>query len=272
MPLLARLKWKMTLLALLFMLSSAVASDQHDAYTIIRRSVIANNDDWNAAPAFDYSESDHENGQTNTYAETMILGSPYERLVAVNGHPLTPAEQARQQQELDEVAAQRRHESAQQRKRRIAKYEKDRERDHLFMDQLVKAFNFSLIGQQTLGPYDVYVLKATPRPGYKPPNIEAKVLTGMQGELWVDKNTFQWVKVGAEVMHAVSIEGFLARIEPGTRFELEKMPVTNGVWLPKHFAMTARARILDLFTHNIQEDETYFDYHEARGQAFFATR
>jgi len=38
------------------------------------------------------------------------------------------------------------------------------------------------------------VLKATPRPGYEPPNNEAKVLTGMEGKLWIDEKTFQWVK------------------------------------------------------------------------------
>ena len=261
MSLLAHIKWKMMWLALLVTLSSASASDQNDAATVIRRSITANNDDWNAAPAFDYFERDQENGQTNTYAEIMILGSPYERLVAANGHPLTQAEQAEQQRKLDEAVSQRRYESAQQRKRRLAKYEKDRKRDHLLMDQLVKAFNFRLLGQQTIGPYDVYVLKATPRTGYKPPNMAAQVLTGMQGRLWIDKNTFQWVKVEAEVIHAVSIEGFLARVEPGTRFELEKTPVTDGVWLPKHFAMKSRARILFFLRNNRQEDDTYFDYH-----------
>ena len=57
--------------------------------------------------------------------------------------------------------------------------------------------------------------------------------------------------------------GFLARVEPGTRFELEKMPVDNGIWLPEHFAMQSRARIFLLYTSKNQEDETYFDYRKA---------
>ena len=128
------------------------------------------------------------------------------------------------------------------------------------MEQLVDAFNFKLLGEQKLDGFDVYVLSAKPRPGYQPPNIETKALTGMRGKLWIDKKTFQWVKVTAEVVHPVTIEGFLATIEPGTRFELEKMPVADGVWLPKHFAMRSRARILFFFPRKQQEDETYFDY------------
>jgi hypothetical protein len=46
---------------------------------------------------------------------------------------------------------------------------------------------------------------------------------------------------------------------PGTRFELEKMPVANGIWQPKHFAMKSSAEFLFLFRLHTQETETYFD-------------
>ncbi len=236
---------------------------QTDVQTIIERSVRANNNDWQAAPAYSYSERDERGGGTRTSEVSMILGSPYERLVAVNGNPLPPVEQANEQQKLEKVTAQRCGESKQERGERIAKYEKERSRDHLLMDEITKAFNFELVGEQRLGRFDAYVLKATPRPGYQPANKETKVLTGMQGELWIDKQTFHWVKVEAEVIHPVSIMGFLARVEPGTRFELEMMPIDNGIWLAEHFAMKSRARILHLYTSRNQEDETYFDYHRA---------
>ena len=196
----------------------------------------------------------------------MILGSPYERLVAVNGKPLTSAEQAAEKRKLDNEIAQRRQESAQKRAQRVAKYEAERKHDYTLMGQLAKAFDFKLLGERKLNAHDVYVLQAMPRPGYQPPDMETQALTGMQGTLWIDKTSFQWVKVEAQVMHPVSIEGFLARVEPGTRFELEKAPVSADVWLPKHFSMRARAKVLFLFRHNGQEDETYFNYHKA--QAF----
>jgi hypothetical protein len=131
------------------------------------------------------------------------------------------------------------------------------------MEQLTKALDFKLVGEQKLGPYMVYVLKATPRPGYAPPNLEAKVLTGMEGKLWIDEKTFQWVKVEASVIHPVSIAGFLAQVEPGTHFELQKMPAAEGVWLPKHFAMKSRAKVLFLFTRKSQADETYYGYQKS---------
>jgi len=255
----------MRLIVLIATLSMAVsACAQLDVATIIKRSLEVSNADWQAAPQYDHFESDLQpDGGTRTYEVMMILGSDYQRLVAVSGQPIPPEEQASEQQKLEHVIAQRQSESPSQRTQRIAKYEKDRQRDHLLMEQLTVAFDFKLLGERKLGPYDVYELQATPRPGYQPPNTETKVLTGMLGKLWVDKQTYQWVKVEAEVVHPVSIAGFLAQVQPGTRFELEKMPVDDGIWLPNHFSMKARAKILFLFSHKTQEDETYFDYRKA---------
>ena len=85
----------------------------------------------------------------------------------------------------------------------------------------------------------------------------------MEGTLWIDQSTFQWMKVEAHVMRPVTIEGFLAEVEPGTHFEFEKQPVIPDVWLATHFSMKARARVIHLFAHQEQEDDTYFDYHKA---------
>lgn len=233
---------------------------QTDVPAIVQRSVAANETDWAAAPDYAWVEDDRNGQETRTWEVTMILGSPWRRLIKVDGRPLSPQEQKKEQRKLDDVTRQRASESPSAKARRIANYVRDRKRDQLLMDQLAKAFDFTLSGQQKIGSRDVYVLRATPRNGYSPPNKEARVLLGMEGELWIDAKTFQWVKVTAQVLHPVSIVGFLARVEPGTSFELEKMPVAEGIWLPKHFAMHSRTRILSMIAHQTQDDETYYDY------------
>ncbi len=97
----------------------------------------------------------------------MILGSPYERLVAVNGKPLTSAGQAAEKSKLDNEIAERRQESAQKRAQRIAKYEAERKHNHTLIEELAKAFDFKLVGDGKLNAHDVYVLQAKPRPGYQ---------------------------------------------------------------------------------------------------------
>ncbi|MFY9844018.1 MAG: hypothetical protein WCD02_03420 [Terriglobales bacterium] len=243
---------------------AAACFAQNDVDAIIRRSVEANALDWKTAPDYDYFERDaQQGGGTKTYEELMILGSPHEKLVAVNGKPLSREQQAQEQRKLRDAIVDRQRESQRERGGRIAKYEKGRKRDHLMMEQLSKALDFRLLGEQTLGPYKVYVLKATPHSGYKPPNYETEVLTGMEGELWIDEKTFQWVKVEATVIRPVSIGGFLAEVEPGTCFELEKTSMEGRIWVPKHFAIKSQAKVLFFFTRKSQADETYYGYYKA---------
>lgn len=154
-----------------------------------------------------------------------------------------------------------------QRAQRIARYQADRKRDNDLVAELTKAFTFTLAGQDQLDGHRVYVLRATPRRGYRPINRDTQVLTGMKGSLFVDTQSFQWVEVEAQVTRPVAIEGFLARVEPGTRFRLEKMPVAPDVWMPKHFSMKAHSRLFFIFPHQKDEDETFWNYTSARYSA-----
>jgi len=125
--------------SLLLVVLSSASLAQQDADTIIQRSVAANEADWKAAHEYDYVERDQQKGGgTKTSEELMILGSPYEQLVAVNGKPLSPEQQAREQQELETTLVERQKESQHERRERIAKYEKERESNYLLMEQLTK--------------------------------------------------------------------------------------------------------------------------------------
>ncbi len=243
---------------------------QVNVQDIIARSVEANKADWKVEPEYNYSERDTENGHTKTYDVLMILGSPYQRLTSVDGKPLSDQQKADQQRKLEQATAQRRDETPAQRAERIAKYERSNQRNHFLIEQLTKAFDFKLEGTPTMDGHAVYELSATPRPSYKPPNDHAKVLTGMRGTLWIDQKTYQWVKVEAKVIRPVSIEGFLARVDPGTQFELKQAPVEGDIWLPTFFSMRARAKVFFLFSHNSQEEDTFFDYRKASAENYMA--
>jgi hypothetical protein len=233
---------------------------QPNVTEIIQKSVEANQRDFQAEPYYNNKERDKVGTGTKTYQVTMIAGTPYQRLIEVNGKALTKAQNEQELKKQQQATTQRCAESVDQRKQRIGKYNEDRNRDNDMISQLTKAFNFQLVGTHKLRGLNVWLLKATPRPGYNPPNRNAQVLLGMNGELWIDQKSYQWVKVTAHVIRPVSIEGFLAQVEPGTRFEMEKSPVGNGIWQISHFAEKAQAKVLFVFNHNSAEDSTYFQY------------
>ncbi len=248
------------LLAGIFAAPLAGVKTRPDAAGIVNLSAAANDRDWAAASNYSYMERDRTGHATKTYQVRMILGSPYQKLTAVNGQPLSAEEQAEAERKLAHEIEQRRNETPTQRQSRIAAYRQGRRRDHLLITQLVSAFNFKLLGEQTLAGHRVYVLDARPRPDYIPPDRDTKVLTGMQGKLWIDRATYQWVRVVARVIRPVWIEGFLARVDPGTRFALDYAPVNADIWLPTHFVMSSHAKVLFVFSRHEEADQTYFDY------------
>lgn len=237
---------------------------QLDAAEIVRRSVEANERNYAALPRFNYLKVERvPDGSTRTYDELMLYGSRYSRLVAINSEPLSSERQQEEQRRLDEVTRRRSAESAAERAKRVRIYEQERARDQLLLNEMARAFDFTLVGEERLGSWDAYVLKATPRRGYKAPDMRARVLTGMVGTLWIEKSSFQWVRVEAEVIRPVSIQGFLAKVQPGTKFRLDQEPVAEGLWLPTHYSMTARARVLFFFSKNSDEEESYSGYRPA---------
>src|SRR5579884_1790085 len=232
---------------------------------IVRKSVAANESDWKAAPNYAYTERDVETKKdgapvVKTYQVMMIDGSQYNRLIAVNDRPLSPAENAAEEQKLRQETQRRNSESPRARARRVAKYQRERHQDHQMMAEMMTAFNWHLVGEGALDGHDCYILDATPKPGYIPHSRETRVLVGMRGRLWVDKDTYHWVKVEAEVVKPVEFGMFIAKVGPGTKFELEQRPVGNGLWLPAHFSMKVNASVLGFFSENSTDDETYSHY------------
>ena len=243
-----------------------------DVQEIIRKSVAATEANWKEAPNYGFVERDVESKKSapktvKTYQVQMIEGSPYRKLIAVNDHPLAKAEQLSEDRSLLDTVTRRKNESAHERARRINAYRKERDHDHAMMREMIAAFNYRLVSETKVDGRDVYQLAANPKPGYVPRDRDAKVLTGMKGTLWVDKETYQWVKVEAEVIRPVNFYGFLAKVGPGTRFELEQEPVAQGLWMPKHFSTRVYAQALGFINQNSTDDETYRDYRPLKNPA-----
>lgn len=249
-------------LAVLFPISLS-AAQALTAREIIRRSVQANENDWKAGPGFSHVERDidtkDDQVDDRTFQVFLMDGSPYKKVLAIGGRPLSATRAKQEDEKETRELARRRSESPAQRRDRIQRYEKDREHDHILMTQMEVAFNFTLLGEDTLNNRPVYVLQAEPKRDYQPPNRDAKVLTGMRGKLWVDKAQFHWAKVEAEVVHTVTFAGFIARVGPGTRFLLEKSPVSESIWQPRIFQDNVVASIL-FWQKNSHTSQTFSDY------------
>jgi hypothetical protein len=238
---------------------------QPDPLEIVRKSVEAIETNWKQAPNYSYVEREVQSKKEaeptiKSYEVLMIDGSPYRRLIATNDTPLSTGEQAEEDRKMRDEIEKRQHETGREEKKRMAKYLRDRKREHDMTREMVNAFEFRLAGEETVHGHDCWVLDTSPKPGYEPKDRESRVLIGMSGRLWIDKEQYQWVKARAEVVKPVSFYGFLAKVGPGTHFVLEQEPIVNNLWLPKHFSMQVNASALGFLNEDSTDDETYQDY------------
>jgi len=231
-----------------------------DVATILERWAAANHRDFDAAPQYSYSERARDQDGTKVYEVTPLLGSPYKRLVEKDGRSLTGDQQKQQDGDFEQARREREAESAEERRKRIADFEKGRNRARRILEELPRAFEYTLRSTRTVNGRTAYILSARPRPDYDPPNIEGQVLTGMRGEFWIDAETYQLVRGRARVVDPVAVAGFLAKVQPGTEFEVEQKPVDDGIWLPVRVAVRTRSSIAFFFHHQMSEERTFFNY------------
>src|SRR6476661_9207868 len=130
------------LLPLVFMFAGpAFPQGQHlSVEKIVANSVLANQKDFQAAVHYNWKERERTPKGSKTSQVTMIEGTPYYRVIAVNGKPLSPAEQAKEKKKEQQAVAERAAETPEQRRKRVEQFDKDRHRDAEMMAQLTKAF------------------------------------------------------------------------------------------------------------------------------------
>ncbi|HEY1340030.1 MAG TPA: hypothetical protein VGF59_21100 [Bryobacteraceae bacterium] len=245
-------------------LSAAPAFAQPDAHELVRRSIANGERSWRTS--FDYSciktdidrQFDASSRRVKTASHDVYqivplgYGSSFELHIRHDNEPLPRQEQIKEQQELEK----RRAESPAQKRRRFEKEESERS----YMKEVPDAFDFRIVGEQTLPTGRAWVVEATPRPGYRPKSRYARVFPSMRGKLWIDEKDVQWVKADAIAEEPVTFGFFIARLARGSHIVIEQARLADGDWVPKRIDARASARTFVFWNHNFEEDITYSDY------------
>jgi hypothetical protein len=215
-----------------------------DLEEIVRRATATLRSDWAADPKYAYVEKDetrkHDKVTSQTFQKVYIDDSDYSLLLAIDGEPLPPERQNAELEKLKREVAHRKAESPEQRRHRIAKYDKERaENEGLILD-FPDAFTFELLREETVNGYPAYVLSGMPKKKRVDTSLAAKVLSGMRGTAWIDKENFHVVRVECDVMAPVPVFGVIARVLPGTHIGFDMAPVTDSIWLISDLSMDLR--------------------------------
>jgi hypothetical protein len=194
----------------------------------------------------------------------VVNGARFEQLLEHNGQVPSAKEQKRSDDDLDKL----KHETPDE---QAARMRKDRE-NRAFLQDVLEAFDFRLVGEETVGSRPAYVLHATPHPGYHAHGRYAKMFSRVEGRLWVDKQNFGWIKIDGQVTQSFSLGLVLARVERGSHIIMEQTCVGDAVWVPKQIEIRATARILLLKSLDIQRTLTYTDSRPASDGALSVSK
>jgi hypothetical protein len=245
-----------------------------DARQIMAQSIAATERSWQARDHYTYVERDEDRrldslgqvkSETVDVTRTILVnGAHFEQLMEHNGQHPTAKEQKKSDEDLDKL----KHETPAEQTARLRKDQENRS----FLHDLLEAFDFHLLGEELIAGRPAYILQATPHPGYHAHGRYGKLLSRVEGKLWVDKQDFAWVKVDGEVTQSFSIGLLVARVQRGSHILMEQTCVGDAVWVPKRLEMRASATILFLKSLDVERILTYSDYRPASDGSYSVSR
>jgi DNA-binding transcriptional MerR regulator len=233
-----------------------------DVSQIVRQSIAATERSWDARDHYLYTERDEDrrldsdgrvkSEDVDVSKIIFVNEAPFEQLVERNGRPPSPEEQRKQAEQVDKL----KRETPQERVARLRQQQENRS----FIREVPEGFDFQLVGEEVVNRRPAYVLRATPRAGYRARGTYGKLMSKVEGKLWVDKQDFGWVKVDGEVTQPFSMGLFLARVLRGSHITMEQTRFEDGVWMPNRIEMQASARILFVKSYGINRILAYSHY------------
>ncbi|MCI0524971.1 MAG: hypothetical protein L0Y75_06875, partial [Acidobacteria bacterium] len=208
--------------------------------------------------------------ETETFELTFYKGNRIRRLVAKNGKPLSPKEEADEQKDVEKrVREIEKREAEKERKaqkeREVAQESSgppDRERgQRVSIADVLRASKLVNPRRERFRSREVIVFDFEPLPGYKPQKDYEKFFGKMAGAIWIDPVDKQVARVEARLIEPFKIGGgVLASLKEGGTFVLEQERVNQEIWLPTRAEINAGIRVLLVKGLNINQTVTYGDY------------
>jgi len=177
------------------------------------------------------------------------------RLVAVFDHPLSQADEQREQERLDLLLS----DPSRQRHR------KQNEEGDLglvlkLLRMLPKAYLYQYAGSGSAPAGAVEKFTFLPNPAFSPPDLETQALTAMTGEIWIDAAQERVVRLEGHLQQDTNYGwGVLGKLDKGGWIVIEQADMGGRQWRIERFKMQMNLRVL-FKTRNIDTTEEMTQY------------
>ena len=184
---------------------------------------------------------------TQWVAQTSQVDLP--RVVEENDQKLTEAQQRQKMESfLKDKGAQ-------------ARERKKRQDDLKQTADLVKLLPQAFLWTVTDSHGGESTLHFKPDPSFHPPNIEARILAGVEGDMVVNMTKHRIVSLKGKLVHDVKFGGgLLGEIKSGGDFEIERQEVGAGVWqiMNTHVHMTGHLLLFKSVSEQEDDEKASF--------------
>jgi len=213
--------------------------------------------------------------ESETFESTFYKGARIQRLVAKNGKPLSPKEEADAQKDVEKLIREiEKKEAEKERKGREAAQKKsdnsnanpednpnDDPQRRFSIANALRASRFLNPRRERFRSRDVIVFDFEPLPDYKPRNVYEKLFGKMAGALWVDPVDKQIARFEARSIGVLKIGGgFGGSVKEDGAVVHEQERINQEIWLPTRAEINFGVRALFLIGLNINRTATYRDY------------
>jgi hypothetical protein len=227
-----------------------------DATALVRRAVQHRLDAGKSHRPVRYliHRTDERHDTTKEIIETVDGGVA--RLVAIDGKPLSAEADRAELDRLDTLAnhpelQEHRHKSEQ----------KDAERVDRLLALLPDAFLYRFEGMTPCAASQCYRLSFTPSPHFTPPNLEADLLCGVAGEVWIDAEQERLTRLDGHFIADVDFGfGIIGKLNKGGTVLLEQSDVGEHDWELTRLTLhvTGNALMVKPLSFQINEEASRF--------------
>lgn len=208
--------------------------------------------------------------ESETYELTFYKGNRIRRLIAKNGNPLSPGEEADETKRIEKrVRDIEKKETEKARKaekqREVAQENSgppdDERGQRISIADVLKASKLVNPRRERFRNRDVIVFDFEPLPGYKPKKDFEKFFGKMAGAIWVDAADKQVARVEARLIESYKVGGgLLASLKEGASFVLEQERINDEIWLPTRADINLGVKVLLVKGINVNSMVTYGNY------------
>jgi hypothetical protein len=115
--------------------------------------------------------------------------------------------------------------------------------------------------RETVGGRSAIVVKFAPQPDAKPKTRAGRLARSMVGEIWVDEDAREVMKIEARTTEDITFGfGLIARLTKGTTMTVGRQAIADNVWFPVSVRFNGGGRALLFRKVELDYKVDWFDY------------